>query len=278
MKSVLLIAEGEKMVEGAFRFLDEWCLDEKIKIRCLIPDAIEYEKHLEIENFMTLSGVKERLQVHDTDKLVAEQSRIEKKVKQLAASHNYECTTYFWNTNIEEIISYATYSDLVLLSNSYHVENIDSLEEQRNFDRLTHEITTPMVIIPDHYQKVENLIFSYSGSPSDAIAIKGFIQLFGKAVENKKVQLLHAGASFSLEYEYNKSLLLTYLTGKFIDIEVEESTKQTSNVLDDLGREYDNPLVVMGAMGRSKLSMFFRPSTAKKIIHNGTIPVFISHS
>jgi hypothetical protein len=136
------------------------------------------------------------------------------------------------------------------------------------------ESECPVVIAPENFNGLDEIIFTYDGSKSSAFAIKQFAYLFPQ-LEDKRVILLQINDK-GVWKEEDKHPLSAWLQNRYSAIGF-QALKGNPDVLFDYLLKRKNSMVVMGAYGRSSLSRFFRRSLADKLIKSMSLPIFISH-
>jgi nucleotide-binding universal stress UspA family protein len=68
-----------------------------------------------------------------------------------------------------------------------------------------------------------------------------------------------------------------YLTAHYSKLNYELLSGQAEEAILNFAEMQTNPLVVMGAFGRSGVSRFFSRSTAGKLLKDKSLPVFVAH-
>jgi nucleotide-binding universal stress UspA family protein len=175
----------------------------------------------------------------------------------------------------EEIVSESRYADLIVVdaATSFH----------RGFEgRPTHfvkdilkDAECPVIIAPENFDGLTEIIFTYDGSKSSAFAIGQFVYLFPE-LENKKVTLLRVNEDG--EWTMNEKQRWTeWLQYRYSAISFHALKGDVSDNLFDYLFGRKNCMVVMGAYGRNGVSRFLKTSYAERIIKTMSLPIFISH-
>lgn len=134
----------------------------------------------------------------------------------------------------------------------------------------------PVIIAPENFFTIDELVFSYDGSLSSVFAIKQFTYLLPQ-LDDIPVTVLQVNKWDDCAIEERKQIgeLLqphySSINYKTVNGKVSEEILQYLN-------QKKNALVVMGSFGRSNISNFFKPSTAELILRSVNLPVFIAHS
>ncbi|MCG8474013.1 MAG: universal stress protein [Cytophagales bacterium] len=139
------------------------------------------------------------------------------------------------------------------------------------------ESQCPILILPEQFEKVEHVVFCYDGRDSSLFAIKHFSVLFAKQLRDKVVTVLTVDPEEG-EGIANEKELMGYLTHHFTNVGVKRiQGEEISQEIYDFSSNLPDPLLVMGAYGRTQLSHTLVPSVARGIIFRKKLPVFITH-
>ena len=133
----------------------------------------------------------------------------------------------------------------------------------------------PVIVAPEDFEGIDEVVFTYDGSASSVFAIKQFTYLF-PGLHDKKTSVIHINDSGEWN-DANTFKLKELLKNYYFDLHFEVLKGNIYNSLFDYVSEQPNTFLVMGAYGRNALSRFFRPSRADLIIKTVTQPIFIAH-
>jgi hypothetical protein len=133
----------------------------------------------------------------------------------------------------------------------------------------------PVIIAPESFEAIDEIVFSYNLSASSMFAIKHFTYLFPQ-LHDKKIRVLQInreGEWLGTEKYKLKEWLKCYYANFFFeaikgDMEIE---------LFDYLLKRKNALLVMGAVGRNAVSRFFSRNPAESLIQTVSQPIFIAH-
>lgn len=133
----------------------------------------------------------------------------------------------------------------------------------------------PLIIAPENFETIDEIVFTYNGSSSSVFAIKQFTYLFPELKE-KKVTIIQVNETGEwLDKDKNK--FMEWLQDHYKNLRFEAVKGKTENVLFDHLFKRKNMFLVMGAYGRTSLSRFFKRSHADLLINTVTQPIFIAH-
>jgi nucleotide-binding universal stress UspA family protein len=133
----------------------------------------------------------------------------------------------------------------------------------------------PVIIAPESFDAVDEIVFAYNGSASSVFAIKQFTYLFPQ-LHNKKVSIIQVNEEGEWK-DANKYKFKEWLKEHYTDLHFEALKGTTDVKLFDYLFKRKNMFLVMGAYGRNTLSQFFKRSQADLLIKTVTQPIFIAH-
>lgn len=133
----------------------------------------------------------------------------------------------------------------------------------------------PVIIAPERFESVDEIVFAYNGAPSSVFAIKQFTYLFPQYC-NVKTTIIHANESG----EWNgtdKYKFKEWLKDHYTKLDFEVLKGDAGTKLFDYLFTKKNMFLVMGAYGRNALSELFVTNPADFLIKVVTQPIFIAH-
>ncbi len=188
---------------------------------------------------------------------------------------NYEIYNDF-KMSTHEVIKQTTYADLLILSYQIFQQKSNRFDNVLLYQVLK-ESKCPVLIIPKGIRDINNIIFAYDGKESSVFAIKSFSSLFADAVKDKPVSILTVTPSLEEEIKNEKFLLeLAKHYYNNVGVQLLEGSNISAEIK-SFADTVENPLVVMGAYGRSSISNLLIPSVARGIIEDKRLPLFIAH-
>ena len=177
---------------------------------------------------------------------------------------------------IQEVIYESRFADLVIIDpymNFYEREE----DAPSHFAReiLAHA-ECPVLIAPEKFESIEEIIFCYDGSASSLFAIKLFTYLF-PAFSKKNVMLLEISKSDSEQVDESHKRIMQWLGSHYNDVHYHALKGDVKDELFTWFFMKEKKLIVMGAYGRPLLSRFFNKSAADVLIRMVDLPIFITH-
>lgn len=174
-----------------------------------------------------------------------------------------------------EMIGESRFADLIVVDPETSLKaRVGSLPPPFVNDMLV-EAECPVVLSPDSFDRIDEIVFAYNGTASSVFAIKQFTYLFP---EYRHTKVLVVNVRNSEEESIEESFKLKEWLKEHYD-EVEFHLLKGSPTDELFGYLIDrkNSFLVMGAYGRGLLSRFFRPSHARLIMRTMNLPIFIAH-
>jgi hypothetical protein len=174
-----------------------------------------------------------------------------------------------------EIISESRYADLLIIdaATSFN-KRFEGIPTEFVKDVLK-DAECPVIIAPETFHGIDEIIFAYSNTKSCAFAVKQFTYLFPMLKDKKTVVLqVNENGKTNTPDKYNFS---EWLRHHYPLATFETLQDDAAYGLFDYLFKRKNVIIVMGAYGRTTLSRFFHHSHADRIISTVTQPIFISH-
>jgi hypothetical protein len=137
------------------------------------------------------------------------------------------------------------------------------------------EAECPVIIAPESYDGIDEIIFTYNRSKSSVFAIKQFTSLFPK-LKDKKVTIIQVNEK-GVWADQDKYNFKEWLQNHYSSVDFETLKGDTDTELLGCLLKRRNVFVVMGAYGRTAVSQFFQHSRADILIKTISQPIFISH-
>ena len=174
-----------------------------------------------------------------------------------------------------EVIKESRFADLLIVDTETSFnKRYEGVPTEFVRDVLT-KAECPVIIAPESFETIDEIIFTFNGSPSSVFAIKQFTYLLPQ-LHDKKVSIVQVTREGQWEdsdmYKFKE-----WLKEHYTDLHFEILKGETDSTLFDYAFEKENIFLVMGAYGRNSLSRFFKRSHADLLIKTVTQPIFIAH-
>jgi nucleotide-binding universal stress UspA family protein len=191
-------------------------------------------------------------------------------------SINYEIHNDFRLT-AHEVVKHSTYADLLILSYGVFYNHLTGKPDTSILYQILKGSKCPVLILPEGTDRIDNVIFTYDNKESSVFAIRAFSNMFSGNLKDKIVSILSVMPNADEEIK-NEKLLLKLVKQHYQNVgiqllEGDNISKEINNFAMNVG----NPLVVMGAYGRSRISNLLLPSVAQYLLKKSNVPLFIAH-
>lgn len=175
----------------------------------------------------------------------------------------------------KELIGESRFADLLVLDPETSFN--DRFEEVPSefVKDILRKTECPVIIAPEDFAAIDEILFLYDGSASCVFAIKQFTYLFPQFARKKAciLNVNHTGDWLDTHKHKFSELLKSH----YGDIKFEILKGHTDTLFLETVVARKNTFVVMGAYGRNTVSMFFKSSHADMLIKTGLQPIFIAH-
>ena len=176
----------------------------------------------------------------------------------------------------EEVIYESRFADLLVLAPDLSFAG-DLHDLPSSFvRRVLSQSECPVVLAPDTFDRVEEIVFCYDGSESSLFAIKQFTYLFPQ-FKNLKTSVLEIRDSDFSNKDEGHTKTLSWLRAHYdkVDFKFLQGDVKDELLIYFLNRS--DYFIVMGAFGRNMLSNLFRKSSSEILIKTIDLPLFIAH-
>ncbi|MCF6405318.1 universal stress protein [Chitinophaga filiformis] len=177
---------------------------------------------------------------------------------------------------LDDVVTESRYADLLLIDASTSFSVTKESVPTRFVTDVLADAECPVVILPESFESLKKIVFTYDGRGSSVFAIKQFTYLFPELKEHPVVVItvMEDRNRPSPEERYK---LKEWLHDHYSDVDfiVMDGNVKTGLLDSLLLRNKD--FIVMGAYGRNAFSTLFTPSHAAPILKLVAQPVFIAH-
>lgn len=182
------------------------------------------------------------------------------------------------NIALQELLSESIYADLLIVNKKETFNRFDRQTPTVFLSDLLADMQCPVLIVPDYHKPVEKIILLYDGEPSSVFAVKMFSYLM-PTLRNHQVEVLTIKDEDSPLSLPNSRLMKEFMKRHYPSAGfVIEKGDAEDGILKYLRVQKENVLVVLGAYQRGRVSRWFKPSMADRLMRHLTIPLFIAHN
>jgi hypothetical protein len=242
---------------------------------------VENEK---IEAAPSMKSIGGQLYVEEIT-LTAEERKVHKnrvqinieEFKKICFSKGIQAIAHYDTGNpLDDVVIETRYADLLIVdpSTSFGAEG----EVPSKFiTELLAKAECPVLVAPENFAGIDELVFAYNDSASSAFAIRQFYYQLPE-LSDRKVTVLHIKEDEGKDENINlftEWLKMHYPAVSFVTLPGDPAETMFKYFLE---HEWQSKLVlVTGAFGRTGLSSFFKRSTAELVLKTVDIPIFIAH-
>lgn len=241
-------------------FLEEPAIEEQI--------VVESETDLSGATSISITGIAERA---STMELREENIRI---FRDFAARADISPAIYVSKGEpATTLVAETRYADLLIIGADAFSRPDDTLPS--SFARsLVHDAACPVVLAPEDFERIENIVFCYEGSKSSLFAIKQFSYLFPQ-LRSQRVKVISLDAEGPQPGD--QARVTEWLRCHFSDVEWIARGEETAEALFHYLLRKRNDFVVMGPYGHGLLTSFFEPDYETGALRTTSLPIFIAH-
>ena len=210
------------------------------------------------------------------------------KAREQKAKENRERLASFYRDNsmdvtvrdfpgvpVPEVIKEARFADLLLIRNTTSFSVFPDTNPPRFVRELLVDAECPVMVVPETFHHIHEIIFTYNGTASSMFAIRQFTQLFDGFSE-LPVKVVYVTENEEKKMPSRK-LLVDYLASHYEDVQYQSLDGTPSAELLAITLTKTHSVITFGAYGRSKASRFFHRSDSESILRTANIPLFITH-
>lgn len=209
----------------------------------------------------------------DKDELIEQNINL---FKQACIAKEINCQVHRDRTNpFKELITESRFADLLIADAAISFgKNYEGVLTGFVKDILKHA-ECPVIIAPEKFNGINEIVFTYNNSASSVFAIKQFSYLFPQ-LNNKKVVILQVNTDGKWR-DPEKYIFKEWLKDRYTDLHFEALKGETDAELFSYLLKRKDVFIVMGAYGRNTISQLFKSSQADLLIKTIDQPIFIAH-
>jgi hypothetical protein len=205
--------------------------------------------------------------------------RVEENIKQFKERCSNMETGFTWHRDhgipASDLAGESRFADVIIIDGETSFKkNLEGTPTEFAREVLK-KTECPVIIAPESFEGIEEIVFAYNGSASSVFAIKQFTYLFPQ-YHDKKVTIVKADESGQWQ-DPDKHKFSEWLKDHYENIDFEALKGGAEEALFEYAFKKQNMFLVMGSYGRSAISTFLRKSRAELLIKTITQPIFIAH-
>ncbi|HEU4634195.1 MAG TPA: universal stress protein [Flavisolibacter sp.] len=177
---------------------------------------------------------------------------------------------------VQEIIFESRFADLLIIDPGLSFYGkVDQLPSHLVKEVLIHT-ECPVLLTPERFKGLEEIVFCYDGSASSVFSIKQFTLMFPQ-LSNKNTVLLEVNRTGNEEFSEGHRRMMEWLKAHYQSAYYHALAGKAKDELYAYFFMTSKKLIVMGAYGRSMLANLFNRSNADVVMRMADLPLFITH-
>ena len=182
------------------------------------------------------------------------------------------------NIALQDLLHESIYADLLIIEENETLTRYDELPPTRFIRDLLNDVQCPVVLVPANYKPIEKIILLYDGEPSSVYAVRAFSYLFDP-VKDMDTEIITAKPSDESLHLPDNRLIKEFIKRHYpkADYVVLKGGVE-DEIVKYLHLQKKEPMIVLGAYKRSRLSRLFRPSMADVLLQHLKMPLFVAHN
>jgi len=174
-----------------------------------------------------------------------------------------------------DMISASLFADMLVVDAATSFTQVQEGPPTVFVKSILQEAGCPVIIAPESFQDIENIVFCYDGSKSSVYAIKQFTYLFPE-LRHKKARLVYLNKENEPSMEEDLAVVQLvkhyYKDTDFMALDVNNTSLFFEYLL-----EKKNDFVVMGGYGKGLLTSFFEFDAEADEYRTTSLPIFVAH-
>lgn len=182
------------------------------------------------------------------------------------------------NIALQELLHESIYADLLVIDKKEKFNRFDKNLPSHFLRDLLADVQCPVLIVPHHYKDISKVVMLYDGEPSSVFAVKMFSYLL-PSLRSERVEVLTIKEQKQTLHVPDGRLIKEFMKRHYplADFIVEKG-KAEDEILDYLQGQKQNIVVVLGAYQRNRISRWFKPSMADRLMIRLNVPLFVAHN
>lgn len=176
---------------------------------------------------------------------------------------------------LERLLLECRYADLLLIDPVLGLGEATQMLPASFIRNLLSQAECPVMMMPERFDGLNEIVFTYDASPSSVFAIRQFTSMF-PGLGNRPLVVLTAGADTRINPEEHAKLK-NWLDFHYSNVSYHDVRENSRIGLLEYVLGKENIIIVMGAYGRSGWSAFFSSSHADPMLKYISKALFISH-
>ncbi|SIS98699.1 Universal stress protein family protein [Filimonas lacunae] len=277
MKKIIAAFDGFDYSTSTARYAIQLCKECNAHLVGVFLDDVTYHSY-KLSEITGNGGIRtekwDMLEAGDKEKREEAASNFEHACQQAKIEYSIHHNKY---VAIHELLHESIYADLLIVNKTESFSAYDEKTPTFFMHELLSNVQCPVLVTPLTYNPIEKIVLLYDGSPASVFAIQSFSSLFSSLKRLPVEVLTVKNHKHNLHLPDNK-LMKEFMKRHFPEAKyMITSGNADDQILAYLLKQHENTLLVLGAYQRSKMSRWFKASTADTLMENSSVPLFIAH-
>ncbi|MGC4038581.1 MAG: hypothetical protein QM764_21640 [Chitinophagaceae bacterium] len=176
---------------------------------------------------------------------------------------------------LRETIEESRYADILIVDPAITFKRQNRNAPGKFVASILKDAQCPVIIAPQHFGGIDEIIFTYDGSKASFFAIKQFAYLFPE-LDEKKVMVIHSDDTNEGVFMKNKKFR-EWISNHYSSIGFERFQGNSDKELPLKLSERKNAMIVRGGSDWSLISQLIRYNDSEALAASGSLPVFIAN-
>jgi len=182
------------------------------------------------------------------------------------------------NIAIQELKHETIYSDLLIINSKETLTHFTEKLPTRFIRDLLGDAQCPVLIVPQKYKPIDQIILLYDGEPSSVYAIKMFSYLLPE-LKHLDAEVISVNPVNTTLHMPDNKLMKEFMKRHYSKAKYSVMKGWAEvEIVQHLKEANENALVVLGAYRRGTVSRWFRESMADILMKEVKQPLFIAHN
>lgn len=182
------------------------------------------------------------------------------------------------NIAIQELLHESIYADLLIINAYETLTRYDEPLPTRFIRDLLNDVQCPIILVPQKYKPIEKIILLYDGEPSSVHAVRTFSYLFD-SIKYFDTEIITVKPPEDTMHLPDSRLIKEFVKRHYPKAEyIILKGDAEEEIVRYMHQQKKEPMVVLGAYRRGKVSRMFRPSMADHLMMHVKMPLFIAHN
>jgi len=179
---------------------------------------------------------------------------------------------------LQELLHESIYADLLIVSDTETLTHYNEKVPTRFIRDLLADAHCPVLVVPHLFRPVTKLVLLYDGEPSSVYAIK-MLSYTLPSFNQYEVEVLSVKPASQSQHVPDNRLMKEFMKRHFPGAVFTVLKGEAEVEIGDfLKKQKGEPLVVLGAYQRGRVSRWFRESMADVLMSEFKLPLFIAHN